>query len=108
MQIAGEGSVSDEEKIRVVSELIAYAHQVFYPRGRFIFLRSLLTMLNKQRAVPNKEMAEALDMSDLAYRVAVYRFSVSTWNALTRSRLALLLSIFVSSISKSEVLLFMN
>ena len=38
-----------------------------------IFLRSLLTMLNKQRAVPNKEMAKALDMSDLAYRVAVYR-----------------------------------
>ena len=71
--IAGEGSISDEEKIRVVSQLIAYAHQVFYPRGRFIFLRSLLTMLNKQRAVPNKEMAEALDMSDLAYRVAVYR-----------------------------------
>ena len=71
--IMGEGSISDEEKIRVVSQLIAYAHQVFYPRGRFIFLRSLLTMLNKQRAVPNKEMAEALDMSDLAYRVAVYR-----------------------------------
>ncbi len=30
-------------------------------------------MLNKQRAVSNKEMAKALDMSDLAYRVAVYR-----------------------------------
>ena len=71
--IVGEGSAGDEEKIRIVSQLIAYAHQVFYPRGRFIFLRSLLTMLNKQRAVPNKEMAEALDMSDLAYRVAVYR-----------------------------------
>ena len=71
--IAGEGGISDEEKIRIASELIAYAHQVFYPRGRFIFLRSLLTMLNKQRAVSNKEMAEALDMSDLAYRVAVYR-----------------------------------
>jgi len=68
----GEGS-SDEGKICVVAHLIAYAHQVFYPRGRFIFLRSLLTMLNKQRAVPNKEMAEALNMSDLAYRVAVYR-----------------------------------
>ena len=71
--IAGEGGICDEEKIRVVSQLIAYAHQVFYSRGRFIFLRSLLTMLNKQRAVPNKEMAEALDMSNLAYRVAVYR-----------------------------------
>ena len=73
LAIMGEGGICDEEKIRIVSQLIAYAHQVFYPRGRFIFLRSLLTMLNKQRAVPNKEMAEALDMSDLAYRVAVYR-----------------------------------
>ena len=73
LTIAGEGGICDEEKIRIVSQLIAYAHQVFYPRGRFIFLRSLLTMLNKQKAVPNKEMAEALDMSDLAYRVAVYR-----------------------------------
>ena len=36
-------------------------------------MRSLLTMLNKQKAVPNKEMADALDMSDLAYRVDVYR-----------------------------------
>jgi len=71
--IVSDGGIGDEEKIRIVSRLIAYAHQVFYPRGRFIFLRSLLTMLNKQRAVPNKEMAEALDMSDLAYRVAVYR-----------------------------------
>jgi hypothetical protein len=73
LAIMGEGGICDEEKIRIVSQLIAYAHQVFYPRGRFIFLRSLLPMLNKQRAVPNKEMAEALDMSDLAYRVAVYR-----------------------------------
>ena len=71
--IVSDGGIGDEEKIRIVSRLIAYAHQVFYPRGRFIFLRSLLTMLNKQRAVPNKEMAEALDMADLAYRVAVYR-----------------------------------
>jgi hypothetical protein len=32
----------------------------------------MLTMLNKQRAVPNKEMAEALDMSYLAYRVTLH------------------------------------
>ena len=74
----------DEEKIRVVSQLIAYAHQVFYPRGRFILLRSLLTMLNKQRAVPNKDMAEALDMSDLAYRVAVYRMKQNVRHFLER------------------------
>ena len=65
--------ITNEQKLAIVSQLIAYAHQVFYPRSRFIFLRSLLTILNKQRAVSNKEMAEALDMSDLAYRVAVYR-----------------------------------
>jgi hypothetical protein len=65
--------ITNERKLAVVSHLIAYAHQVFYPRGRFIFLRSLLTMLNNQKAVPNKEMAETLDMSDLAYRVASYR-----------------------------------
>lgn len=65
--------LTDERKIAIVSNLIAYAHQVFYPRVRFIFLRSMLTLLNKKRAVPNKEMAEALDMTLLAYRVAVYR-----------------------------------
>ena len=64
--------LTDEQKIDVVSQLIAYAHQVFYPRGRFIFLRSMLTMLNKQRVVPNNEMAEALDMSYLAYRVTLH------------------------------------
>ena len=64
--------LTDERKLAIVSQLIAYAHQVFYPRGRFIFLRSMLTMLNKQRAVPNKEMAEALDMSYLAYRVTLH------------------------------------
>jgi len=78
--ISEEGGISDEEKIRIVSQLIAYAHQVFYPRSRFIFLRSMLTILNKQRAVPNKEMAEALDMSDLAYRVAVYRMKQNVWH----------------------------
>jgi len=71
--LIADESISDEEKIHIVSQLIAYAHQVFYPRVRFIFLRSLLTILNKKRAVPNKEMAEALDMTSLSYRVAVYR-----------------------------------
>ena len=64
--------LTDERKLAIVSQMIAYAHQVFYPRGRFIFLRSMLTMLNKQRAVPNKEMAEALNMSYLAYRVTLH------------------------------------
>ena len=65
--------LSDEKKLRVASQLIAYAHQVFSPRGRFIFFRSLLTMLNKQKALPNKEVALTLGMTDLSYRVALHR-----------------------------------
>ena len=68
-----ESSSADGEiKIHIVSQLIAYALQVFYPRGRFIFLRSLLTILNEQQAVPDKEMAEALGMSYISYRVTLH------------------------------------
>ena len=65
--------ITDEQQLSVASQLIAYAHQVFYPRGRFIFLRSLLTLLNKQKALPDKEIAEALQMTHLAYRVMAHR-----------------------------------
>lgn len=65
--------LTDERKLAIASHLIAFAHQVFYPRSRFVFLRSLLTMLNKQQALPNEEMARALGMTDISYRVSVYR-----------------------------------
>lgn len=65
--------LTDERKLALASHLIAYAHQAFYPRSRFIFLRSLLTMLNKQQALPNEEMARALGMTDISYRVSVHR-----------------------------------
>lgn len=65
--------LTDEHKLALASHLIAYAHQVFYPRSRFIFLRSLLTMLNKQQAMPNDEMAKALGMTEISYRVSVHR-----------------------------------
>ena len=65
--------LTDERKLAIASHLIAYAHQVFYPRSRFIFLRSLLTMLNKQQALPNEEIAKALGMTDISYRVSVHR-----------------------------------
>ena len=68
-----QSCLTDERKLAIASQLIAYAHQVFYPRGRFIFLRSLLTMLNKQKALPDKEMAMALNMTHLAYRVMNHR-----------------------------------
>ena len=70
---AASSVATDEQKIAVASQLIAYAHQVFYPRGRFIFLRSLLTMLNKQKALPNEEVAKVLGMTNISYRVTVHR-----------------------------------
>ena len=70
---AASSVANDEQKIAVASQLIAYAHQVFYPRGRFIFLRSLLTMLNKQKALPNEEVANVLGMTSISYRVTVHR-----------------------------------
>ena len=66
-------SLTDERKLAIVSHLIAFAHQVFYPHSRFIFLRSLLTILNKQQALPYEEMAKALGMTELSYRVSVHR-----------------------------------
>ncbi len=69
----GSSPLTDERKLAIASNLIAYAHQTLYPRDRFIFLRTLLTLLNKQQALPNDEMARALGMSDIAYRVCVHR-----------------------------------
>lgn len=76
-QIADAGTqastLTDERKLAIVSQLIAYTHQTFYPRSRFIFLRSLLTMLNKRKALPNNEIAYALGMTDISYRVSIHR-----------------------------------
>ena len=66
-------ALTEEQKLNIVAHLIAYALQVYYPRGRFILLRMLLTMLNKQRALPNQEIAKSLGMTDISYRVSVHR-----------------------------------
>ena len=73
-------SYTNEQKMQMASNLIAYAYQVFYPRSRFIFLRSLLTMLNKQKALPDKEMAETLQMTYLSYRVTCHRMKCNLIN----------------------------
>ena len=74
ISIAGQSSIMDDElRLNVVSQLIAYTLQVSYPRRRFIFLRILLSMLNKQKAISDREMAEALGITHIAYRVTVYR-----------------------------------
>lgn len=72
-------TLTDEEMLSITSNLLAYAHQVFSLRDRFIFLRTMLSILNKKKAIPNKAMAQALGMTYVAYREATYR---------TRCRLA--------------------
>ncbi len=65
--------LTDEQKLSVASDLLAYAHQKLSSRDGFIFLRAMLTMLNKQKAMPNEDVAKALGMTDVSYRVTVHR-----------------------------------
>ena len=69
--------LTDERKLAIASHLIAYTHQEMAPREGFIFLRILLTMLNRQKALPNESVAHALGMTDIAYRVTVHRIKES-------------------------------
>ena len=75
--IAGDETASsfltDEQKLVIASNTIAYAHQTLQSRDCFILFRTLLTMLNKNQALPNEVMAKVLCMSDIAYRVTVHR-----------------------------------
>ena len=66
-------TLTDERKVDIASNVIAYAHQILPPRERFIFLRTMLTLLNKQQALPNDRVASVLDMSEISYRVTVHR-----------------------------------
>lgn len=75
-----DGEDNQELLIRKAAQLIAYSHQVFLPRGRFIFLRSILTLLNKENALPDSEMAEALGMTHTHYRVTAHRMKKNVLN----------------------------
>lgn len=77
-------AVDDERKIEIVSQLIAYCLQVFLPRGRFIFLRSMLTILNKENVLSTKDMAEALGMTEINYRVVSHRMKTNEHEFLKR------------------------
>lgn len=69
--------LTDEQKLSLASQIISYAHQTMPPRDSFIFLRTLLTLLNKQQALSNEVVAKALGMTDIAYRVTVHRIKGS-------------------------------
>lgn len=70
---ANASVLTDEQKLSIASDLLAYAHQKLSLRDGFIFLRAMLTMLNKQKAMPNEDVAKALGMTDVSYRVTVHR-----------------------------------
>ncbi len=78
-ETAASSILTDENKLSLAARLIAYAHQELPPRDSFLLLRSLLTMLDKGLTLPHEEVAKALGMSPVAYRVTVHR---------TKSRLA--------------------
>lgn len=64
---------SREQLITTAAQLIAYSHQTLLPRNQLILLRILLTILNKPNALPDNEIADAMGMSYILYRVTVHR-----------------------------------
>ena len=76
--------LTDEQKLSFAADLIAYAHQVMAPRDSFIFFRTLLLLLNKQAALDCEAVAQALGMTDIAYRVSVHRMKGSLTKYRTR------------------------
>ena len=76
--------LTDEQKLSFAADLVAYAHQVMAPRESFIFFRTLLTLLNKQAALSSEAVAQALGMTDIAYRVSVHRMKGSLTKYRTR------------------------
>ncbi len=71
------GSSDKEQLISKAAQLIAYSHQTLFPRNQFIFLRILLSLLNKSNALPDMEMAKAMGMSHTLYRVTCHRIMQS-------------------------------
>jgi hypothetical protein len=77
-------TLTDEQMLSMASNLIAYAHQEFIPRDCFIFLRTMLTMLDKQKAMSNEAIAKVLEMTGVSYRVTVYRIKCRLANYCSR------------------------
>lgn len=69
-----EGRGLDEETmIGYLATAIAYADQRFPPFNLFIFYRSILSLLDHSRAIPQEEMAAAMNLHPVTYRVRCKR-----------------------------------
>ena len=57
-----------DNHIRSMAILLAKSRQVFAPRDQFIYYRSLLSVLGKDRTISNEQIAEAMGLSYANYR----------------------------------------
>ena len=76
VQLTAEGErqgLDKETMIRYMASAIAYADQRFVPCNLFIFYRSLLSLLDHGKAIPQEEMAEAMKLHPVTYRVRCKR-----------------------------------
>lgn len=56
-------------KMNILPMIIAYCFQEFPPVQQFVFLRMVLTHLDKDRALPQRDVSMVLGMSHVYYRV---------------------------------------
>ena len=71
---AGEESAfADDTLVRFMATAIAFADQELPPLKLFVFYRMLLTILDPKLAIPQEEMARAVGMHPVTYRVYVNR-----------------------------------
>lgn len=80
-----EGSpFTDEKLMGFIAKAIAYADQELTADKRFLLYRMLLTILNPKLAIPQEEVAHALKMHPVTYRVSVNRLRSRLSDDITR------------------------
>ena len=62
-----------DEQQKVLSAMIAYCYQELPLVQRFVFMRMILTYLDRDRALPQKDVALVLGLSHIYYRVLCNR-----------------------------------
>ena len=62
-----------DEQQKVLSTMIAYCYQELPLVQRFVFMRMILTYLDRNRALPQKDVALVLGLSHVYYRVLCNR-----------------------------------
>ena len=62
-----------DEQQKVLSTMIAYCYQKLPLVQRFVFMRMILTYLDRDRALPQKDVAMVLGLSHIYYRVLCNR-----------------------------------